>query len=66
MEPVGIEPTSKRPPNQTFITRLLVLSCEAHHWNKNSEGVKMLELAQRTRKLVKTNYCVVMNRPIAT
>lgn len=25
----------------------------------------MLELAQLTRKLVKTNYCVVMNRPIA-
>lgn len=40
MEPVGIEPTSKRPPNQTFITRLLVLSCEAHHWNKSSRGVK--------------------------
>ena len=25
----------------------------------------MLELAQPTRKLVETNYCVVMNRPIA-
>ena len=25
----------------------------------------MLELVQRTRKLVETNYCVVMNRSIA-
>ena len=65
MEPVGIEPTSKRPQNQTFITRLLVLLSEAHHWNKSSGGCKMLELVQRTRKLVETNYCVVMNRSIA-
>lgn len=47
MEPVGIEPTSKRPPNQTFITRLLVLSCEAHHWNKNSEGVNCWNQSSR-------------------
>ena len=27
-------------------------------------GCKLLELVQPTRKLVETNYCVVMNRPI--
>lgn len=47
MESVGIEPTSKRPPNQTFITRLLVLLSEAHHWNKNSGGVKCWNSSSR-------------------
>lgn len=66
MEPVGFEPTSKRPPNQTLNYTFTCSILRSPSLEQKQWGCKMLELAQPTRNLVETNYCVVMNRPIAT
>lgn len=66
MEPVGIEPTSKRPPNQTLNYTFTCSILRSPPLEQEQQGCKMLELTQPTRNLVETNYCVVMNRPIAT
>ena len=49
MEPVGIEPTSKRPPNQTLNYTFTCSILRSPPLEQEKQGCKMLELAQPTR-----------------